>query len=84
VCAPRVISHTNGKAALDKLRNMSTTLKQELLQRAAGFLTRKELVTALGVSESLLDAWLRGDVATPDGKLLVVAALLHGRANQKQ
>lgn len=47
-------------------------------------MTRKELVTHLGVSESLLDAWLRGDVATPDGKLLVVAAILDRIAKQQQ
>jgi transcriptional regulator with XRE-family HTH domain len=55
---------------------MTTNFKKKNLQRAAGLLQRSQLASRLGVSDSQLDAWLRGDLTMPDGKLLVLAAIL--------
>lgn len=56
--------------------SMHTTTKRQLLQRAMELMGRDRLAARLGISETLLDAWIRGDVTMPDGKLLVLAAAL--------
>ena len=64
---------------------MNTTIKkQQLLQRAAKVTGRRHLAGSLGIPETLLDGWIRGDVTMPDGKLLVLAAILDKAANTKK
>ncbi|HEY7741255.1 MAG TPA: helix-turn-helix transcriptional regulator, partial [Steroidobacteraceae bacterium] len=55
---------------------MHSTTKRHLLQRAIELLGREQLAKRLGIPETMLDAWVRGDVTMPDGKLLVLAAAL--------
>lgn len=50
--------------------------KQQVLQRTAELIGQRELAARLGIQETLLDSWIRGDVTMPDGKLLVLAAIL--------
>jgi hypothetical protein len=45
---------------------------------------REQLAARLGIPETLLDAWIRGDVTMPDGKLLVLAAVLDELAKPKK
>jgi hypothetical protein len=64
---------------------MDQTIKrQQVLQRAAEVIGRDHLAGKLGIPETLLDAWIRGDVAMPDGKWFVLAAILHKAANHKE
>jgi len=63
---------------------MSLTTKQQLLQRAVTLMGRDHLAARLGIPETLLDAWIRGDVTMPDGKLLVLAAVLDEVARPKK
>ena len=63
---------------------MSLAAKQELLQRAVELVGRDELAERIGVSPKLLDAWINGDASMPDGKLLVVAAILKDAADSKK
>jgi transcriptional regulator with XRE-family HTH domain len=58
---------------------MSINIKKKRLQRAAGLVDRKELASRLGVSDLQLAAWLSGDLTMPDGKLLVLAAILDSK-----
>jgi hypothetical protein len=62
---------------------MSKTAKKQLLQRATGLVKRKELASRLGIPDLQLDAWLSGDLTMPDGKLLVLAAILDGIAKDR-
>jgi len=59
---------------------VSLIKKRELLQRAAELMGRDQLALRLSISETLLDAWIRGGVAMPDGKLFVLAAILEKRS----
>jgi hypothetical protein len=63
---------------------MQSTTKQNLLQRAMKLMGREQLAARLGIPEKLLDAWVRGDVTMPDGKLLVLAAVLDEIAKPKK
>jgi DNA-binding transcriptional regulator YdaS (Cro superfamily) len=63
---------------------MHSTTKRNLLQRAMELMGRDQLAARLGISETLLDAWIRGDVTMPDGKLLVLAAVLDEIAKPKK
>lgn len=63
---------------------MHSTTKRHLLQRAMELMGRDQLAARLGISETLLDAWIRGDVTMPDGKLLVLAAVLDEIAKSKK
>lgn len=65
------------------MQRMSKAAKKQLLHRATELVNRKELASRLGISESQLDAWLRGDLTMPDGKLLVLAAILDGIAKDQ-
>ena len=59
-------------------------LKQQLLQQAAKRLGREYLATRLAIPAPLLDAWMRGDATMPDGKLLVLAAILDKAPTEKR
>ena len=50
--------------------------KLQLLQRAAELMRRDHLATRLGISQAVLDGWVRGESTMPDGKLLALAAAL--------
>jgi DNA-binding transcriptional regulator YdaS (Cro superfamily) len=63
---------------------MHSTTKRHLLQRAVELMGREQLAARLGIPETLLDAWIRGDVTMPDGKLLVLAAVLDEIAKPKK
>lgn len=63
---------------------MHSTTKRHLLQRAMELMGRDQLAARLGIAETLLDAWIRGDVTMPDGKLLVLAAVLDEIAKSKK
>jgi DNA-binding transcriptional regulator YdaS (Cro superfamily) len=46
---------------------------------------RDQLSRRLGIHETVLDAWILGNVTTiPDGKLLILAAILEEAANTKK
>jgi transcriptional regulator with XRE-family HTH domain len=55
---------------------MDDTAKQQLFQRAADLLGRDEIRQRLNVPSEVIEAWMRGDVSLPDGKLLVLACVL--------
>ena len=57
---------------------MADTTKQELLRRAATLVGVENLAIALRVQPSLLEAWMTGQAAMPDRKLIVLAAFLDG------
>ena len=63
---------------------MDRMAKQALVQRCADLIGREQLAARLGISEQLLDAWIRGDVTMPDGQLLPLATTLNQLAQQKQ
>lgn len=52
------------------------TTKRQFLQRAADLLGQDELAWRLSVPSRVLQAWIRGDITMPDGKLLVLAVVL--------
>jgi hypothetical protein len=58
--------------------------KRQLLQQGAELMGRDQLVMRLGIPETLLDAWIRGDITMPDGKLFVLAAILDNVAKAKK
>jgi hypothetical protein len=58
--------------------------KQHLLQRAVQMFGKDELAARLRIPETLLDAWIRGDVTMPDGQLLRLAAVLDKLAKSKK
>ena len=62
---------------------MSLAVKQQLLQRAVDLIGSDRLAGRMGVSEKLLAEWLRGDATMPDGKLLVLAAIVTEAADKK-
>jgi hypothetical protein len=51
-------------------------IKREILQRAQLRLGRDDLARHLDVPPALVDSWIRGNGAIPDGKLMVLACLL--------
>lgn len=58
--------------------------KQVILKKAAElFGGREKLAAHLGVSVSLLDGWLKGDVTMPDGMLFALAKKLDALAATK-
>jgi DNA-binding transcriptional regulator YdaS (Cro superfamily) len=59
----------------DEARHVAAT-KQQLLERAGKLVGRDELARLLNVPSTLLEAWLRGDVTMPDGKLMQLARVL--------
>ena len=58
--------------------------KQDLLRRAVQLFGKRELAARLHIPETLLDAWVRGDVTMPDGQLLTLAAVLDKLAKPKE
>jgi len=58
--------------------------KQNILQQAVKLFGRHELAARLGVPETLLEAWIRGDVTMPDGQLLPLAAILDKLSKSKK
>lgn len=58
------------------MKSSELSKKHQILRRAQELIGREQLAKRLGISESLLDAWIRGDVTMPDGKLLDLAAAL--------
>jgi hypothetical protein len=57
-------------------KTSSYAAKQQILRRAEDLIGRDTLAKRLGIPESMLDAWIRGDTTMPDGKLLDLAAAL--------
>ena len=47
--------------------------KRGLLERALQLLGRDELAKRLNIPTSLVDDWVRGNAAMPDGKLMEIA-----------
>jgi len=58
--------------------------KQDILQQAVKLFGRHELAKRLGVPETLLEEWIRGDVTMPDGQLLPLAAILDNLSKSKK
>jgi hypothetical protein len=44
---------------------------------------RDQVAMRLGIPATLLDAWSRGGVTMPDGKLFILAVILDNEAKQK-
>jgi DNA-binding transcriptional regulator YdaS (Cro superfamily) len=59
---------------------MDHTGKQALLEQAVRLLGRTSVATRLGVSDTLLEAWMRGETPMPTRNLLILAAMLEERA----
>ena len=55
---------------------MSEERKRQLLGQAVELLGRKELAKALGVGESTVEAWVKGDEQMPQRQLRPLAAAL--------
>jgi DNA-binding transcriptional regulator YiaG len=58
--------------------------KQGLLERAARLVGPDQLAAQLGIPKSQLQAWIRGDVTMPDGKLLQLSTILGKVAGTKK
>ena len=52
------------------------TDKQELLRKSADLVGKKHLAQRLRISETLLEARMRGDTTMPDGQLLRLSEIL--------
>ena len=52
------------------------TKKQHLLQQAVQLIGREGLSQSLGVSGTMLDAWMQGAAIMPDRKFVALAAAL--------
>jgi hypothetical protein len=55
---------------------MSHIEKRALLEQAVRLLGRTNVATRLGVPETMLGAWMRGETPMPNGNMLVLAAML--------
>ncbi len=55
---------------------MSQTAKRALLEQAVRLLGRTNVAVRLGVPETMLGAWMRGETPMPNGNMLVLAAML--------
>lgn len=55
---------------------MSQTAKRALLEHAVRLLGRTNVAMRLGVPETMLGAWMRGETPMPNGNMLVLAAML--------
>jgi hypothetical protein len=55
---------------------MSHIEKRALLEQAVRLLGRTNVATQLGVPETMLGAWMRGETPMPNGNMLVLAAML--------
>jgi hypothetical protein len=55
---------------------MDDTARQDLFRRATDRLGHDEIGQRLNVPAEVIEAWMRGDVSLPDGKLLVLACVL--------
>ena len=55
---------------------MSEERKRQLLEQAVGLLGRRELAKALGVGESTIEAWVKGDEQMPQRQLRPLADAL--------
>jgi DNA-binding transcriptional regulator YdaS (Cro superfamily) len=62
---------------------MEKTAKQELVRRCAELMGREQLAARLGISTTLLEAWIRGEVTMPNGQLLPLATSLNQLAAKK-
>ena len=58
--------------------------KQILLKKAVELVGRHELALRLKVSDSLLQAWIKGDATMPDGMLTTLSETLVRLAEAKQ
>jgi DNA-binding transcriptional regulator YdaS (Cro superfamily) len=67
----------------DEARHVAAT-KQQLLERAGKLVGRDELARRLNVPSTLLEAWLRGDVTMPDGKLMQLARVLDNISREEK
>ena len=56
---------------------MEETLEQILLSRTLDLITREELAKKLEVPVFLLDAWVKGEVTIPEGKIVMLADALN-------
>lgn len=65
------------------MTNSGYATKQKILRQAEDLLGRDKLAKRLGIPESMLDAWIRGDTTMPDGRLLDLAAALVEFAQRK-
>jgi hypothetical protein len=65
-------------------KTSSLTKKQDLLRRAEELMGRDRLAKRLGTAPAMLEAWMRGDVTMPDGKLLDLAAALAELADHRK
>ena len=55
---------------------MSEERKRLLLEKAVALVGRRELAKALGVGESTVEAWVKGDEQMPQRQLRPLAAAL--------
>jgi MFS family permease len=62
--------------ALAQRSGMEDTARQRLLQRASDLLGMDEIARRLNTPPQILEAWICGKANMPDGKLLVLAAVL--------
>ena len=58
--------------------------KQHLLQQAAELIGRDGLSQSLGVTETMLDAWMEGEAIMPDRKFVALAAALAAFAERSK
>jgi len=66
----------------DERRNAAT--KRQLLERATTLWGREELARRLNVPSTLLEAWVRGDITMPDGKLMDLARVLDNMSREER
>lgn len=66
----------------DEARHIAA--KRQLLERAGKLVGRDELARRLNVPSTLLDAWVRGDITMPDGKLMDLARVLDSVSREKE
>jgi hypothetical protein len=76
--AQPVAEKIQAPAYLRRIREapMSHIEKRALLEQAVRLLGRTNVASRLGVPETMLGAWMRGETPMPIGNLLIIAAML--------
>jgi hypothetical protein len=66
------------------LRRYMEDRKRDLLQRAVQLYGHDNVAVQLGITSARLDAWIAGTAEMPDGKLLVLAAIIDRLAREQR
>jgi transcriptional regulator with XRE-family HTH domain len=63
---------------------MNSRTKRQLLQHPEALGCSDQFAARLGVAETQLAEWMRGEATIPDGKFLVIAAILESAERNRK